>query len=78
DEENSEIHAICYLDPEYRASHGLDTEEKAKEHMTPDFEKFNSEMPGYKKIADFRITDTEFEKSTTHKIQRFKIDAIKK
>ncbi|MBR5428652.1 MAG: hypothetical protein IK118_09915, partial [Clostridia bacterium] len=78
DEENSEIRAICYLEPEYRASRGLDTAEQAKAHMTPDFEQFNSEMPGYKRIADFEITDTEFEKSTTHKIQRFKIDAIKK
>ena len=45
--------------------------------MLPDFEKFNSEMPGYKKIADFDIADREFEKSTTHKIQRFKIAAIR-
>ena len=77
DEKNSGIHAICYLDPDYRAEHGLDTAEDAKAHMLPDFEKFNSEMPGYKKIADFEITDKEFEKSTTHKIQRFKIAAIR-
>lgn len=77
-ESNAEINAIVYLDPEYRAAHGLETPEQAKAHMLPDFETFNSGMPGYKKIADFDIADTEFEKSTTHKIQRFKIAAIKK
>lgn len=78
DESNAGIHALCYLDPDYRAEQGLDTIEKAKDHMLPDFEKFNSEMPGYKKIADFDVVDKEFEKSTTHKIQRFKIAAIRK
>jgi long-chain acyl-CoA synthetase len=77
EEHNSDINAICYLDPEYRVFHGLDTAEKAKAHMLPDFEAFNRNMPGYKKIADFSIADTEFEKSTTHKIQRFKIAVIK-
>ena len=77
EENNSEINALCYLDPEYRAANGLDDAQQAKEHMLPDLEKFNSEMPGYKKIADFGIVDKEFEKSTTHKIQRFKIAAIK-
>ena len=46
--------------------------------MMADFEAFNSIMPGYKRIADFEVVDKEFEKSTTHKIQRFKIAAIKK
>ena len=77
DEQNSGIHAICYLDPEFRAENGLDSPELAKAFMLEDFEKFNSAMPGYKKIADFEIVDREFEKSTTHKIQRFKIAAIK-
>ena len=77
DEANSGIHAICYLDPEFRAENGLNAPELAKAFMLEDFEKFNSEMPGYKKIADFEIVDREFEKSTTHKIQRFKIAAIK-
>ncbi len=77
EEHNSEIRAICYLDPEYRSANGLETVAQAKAHMLPDFERFNSGMPGYKKIADFDITDTEFEKSTTHKIQRFKIAAIR-
>ena len=78
DEQNSDIHAICYLDPQYRADNGLDGNDAAKAHLQPEIERFNSEMPGYKKIADFEISETEFEKSTTHKIQRFKIAALKK
>jgi len=77
DEKNEGIHAICYLDEDFCSQHGFESAEEAKSYMTEDFERFNSEMPGYKKIADFDLTDTEFEKSTTHKIQRFKIAAIK-
>ncbi len=78
DEENSGIFAICYLDSDFCAENGIKTTDSAKEYMQNEMDAFNSEMPSYKRITDFFITDKEFEKNTTHKIQRFKIAAVKK
>ena len=44
--------------------------------MQNDMDDYNREAPGFKRISDFEITEKEFEKSTTHKIQRFKIAAV--
>lgn len=78
DEENTGIYAICYPDGDFCAEKGVETAGEIKEYMRKDMDAFNSEMPAYKRIADFFITDKEFEKSTTHKIQRFKIAAVNK
>jgi len=76
DKEGTGLNAVFYLDREYRAEHGLETAEQAKDHMLADINSFNSVEPGFKRIQNYSISDTEFEKSSTHKIQRFKIAAI--
>ncbi len=67
------IFAAIYLDEDFRKEHGLKTNEQAKQYMQPDMNSFNSEMPSFKRLTDYEVVDKEFEKSTTHKIQRFKI-----
>ena len=78
DEENSGIFAICYPDMDFCKEKGFFDTDSIKEFMKADMDAFNSEMPAFKRITDFYITDKEFEKNTTHKIQRFKIAAVKK
>lgn len=76
-DENNGIYAMIYPDPEFLTEKGIGFEE-IKSYMQNDINEFNSLMPGFKRLTDFEIVDKEFEKSTTHKIQRFKIAAIKK
>lgn len=78
DEKNTGIYAILYPDSDFMSEKGLISAEEIKEFIKKDMDIFNSEMPSYKRISDFFITDREFEKSTTHKIQRFKIAAVNK
>lgn len=78
DEENSGIFAICYPDMDFFREKGLEDTDCIKEYMKADMDAFNSEMPAFKRINDYYITDREFEKNTTHKIQRFKIAAVNK
>ena len=78
DEENTGIYALIYPDSDICARSGAETAGEIKEYIRPQLDAFNSEMPAYKRITDFFITDKEFEKSTTHKIQRFKIAAVNK
>lgn len=75
DKDNTGIYAIFYLDRDFVREHGLDTLDRQKEFMKDDVRRFNSEMPGFKRLTDYEMTDREFEKSTTKKIQRFKITA---
>ncbi|MCR5042487.1 MAG: AMP-binding protein [Clostridia bacterium] len=76
DESNTGIYAICYLDEDFRAENSLTDSAAAKKRLLDDVSLFNSEMPSYKRITDVQISDSEFEKNTTHKIQRFKIAAV--
>lgn len=78
DEENSGIFAICYLDSDFCRENSLSDEQSQKAYMQPFMDSFNSSMPAFKRITEFYITDKEFEKNTTHKIQRFKIAAVNK
>lgn len=78
DKDNTGIYAICYPDSEYFVGKGLENDEDIKKHIQPDIDAFNAQMPSYKRLNGFFITDKEFEKSTTHKIQRFKISAANK
>lgn len=77
DEKNTGIYAIVFLDPTFVRENGLDTPEKEKDFMKNDFNAFNTTVPSFKRITDFDITDSEFEKSSSHKIQRFKISAVR-
>ena len=76
--DNSGIHALCYLDRDFCKEHNLDTPETQKAFMEDDMKAFNRDVPSFKRISAYEITEKEFEKSTTHKIQRFKIAAVNK
>lgn len=67
------IYALCYLDPDYCREHALDTEEKKLAALRSDLEGYNRDMPTYKRLSDVRISETEFEKNTSKKIQRYKV-----
>lgn len=77
DEGNTGIYAIVFLDRSFAEENGLDTPEKQKSFMKKDVDLFNGSVPSFKRIADYDITDREFEKSSSHKIQRFKIAAVR-
>lgn len=71
DEDNTGIYAACYLDDEYLTEHGI-TDRYA--YLMNDISKFNSKIATFKRITDVVIYDTEFEKTTTKKIKRFKVE----
>ena len=77
DEKNTGIYAVVFLDRMFASENGLDSPEKEKQFMKKDFDAFNGAVPSFKRITDFDITDKEFEKSSSHKIQRFKIAAVR-
>ncbi|MBQ7637653.1 MAG: AMP-binding protein [Clostridia bacterium] len=78
DESNTGIYALVYPDPEQMRDLQLETPGEIKAYMENDVQAFNRDMPGFKRIADFEIVSQEFAKNTTHKIQRFKIAAVRK
>ncbi len=78
DKDNTGIYAIIYPDGDFVEEKGLENEEEIKKYMKADIDAFNADMPSYKRLNGFSVTDREFEKSTTHKIQRFKISAVNK
>ena len=67
------IYAICYLDSEFCKAHNLNTSEEKRAYLMEDVRKYNQKMPSFKRIADVQISETEFEKTSTKKIQRFKV-----
>lgn len=73
DEENTGIYASCYLDPDYLENNGIDD---AYAYMMNDIQKFNQSVPSFKRIRDILISDEEFEKTTTKKIRRFKVQKL--
>ena len=76
DADNTGIYALIFPDPDFRKEHDLADPAAMKAFMQPDMDFYNREAPSFKRITDFEITEKEFEKSTTHKIQRFKIAAV--
>lgn len=73
DEEGTGIYAMCYLDPDFCQANGLDDVEAKHEYLMKDIKKFNQKMPSFKRITDITIREAEFEKTSTKKIQRFKV-----
>ena len=73
DSEGTGIYAICYLDSDYCKAHNLNTSEEKRAYLMEDIRKYNQKMPSFKRIADVQISETEFEKTSTKKIQRFKV-----
>jgi len=76
DDDGTGIYAICYLDPDFCSEHGLDSSEAKRAFLQKDVQLFNKDMPGFKRLTDVVISEAEFEKNTTKKIQRFKIKAV--
>jgi len=70
---NVGLAAMVYLDREFCGEQHLETPAHQKNYVLEKLKSFNYDMPGYKRIGDVEIRETEFEKNTTHKIQRFKI-----
>ena len=73
DSEGTGIYAVCYLDPDFCLANGLSTAEEKHDRLMADIKKYNQRMPSFKRIADVEISDSEFEKTSTKKIRRFKV-----
>ncbi len=78
DEELGGICALIYPDPDFCKEHALTDPEQIKDFMQDDINTFNAEVPSFKRLMDYQISQSEFVKNTTHKIQRFKIAEINK
>jgi len=62
-----------YPDPDFCKANGLTSPEEIKIFMRADIECYNRSEPGYKRLSDYQIRLTEFEKNTTQKILRYKV-----
>ena len=78
DEELGGICALIHPDPDFCREHNLNDVEQIKAFMQDDINSFNAEVPSFKRLMDYQISQSEFVKNTTHKIQRFKIAEINK
>ncbi len=78
DEALGGICALIYPDGDFCRDHQLTDPEQIKKFMQEDINSFNASVPSFKRLMDYQITQSEFAKNTTHKIQRFKIAAINK
>ncbi len=78
DEDLGGICALIHPDPDFCREKGLSDPEQIKAFMQEDINTFNSEVPSFKRLMDYSISQSEFVKNTTHKIQRFKIAEINK
>jgi len=65
------IVAEIYPDAEALAAHGITD---AKAYFDEQVKAANDKMISYKRVGMVKLRDTEFEKNTSRKIQRFKID----
>lgn len=74
----SGLYGHIYPDMDYCAAQGLATNEEIRKFLKKDIDAFNRGEPSYKRLSDFEIRDTEFEKNTTHKILRFKVPSTAK
>lgn len=80
EKEGEVIAALIVVDAEslieYAETHGHKiTEEFIRTMIDKEVKKCNSELAGYKQIKKFTIRDNEFEKTTTQKIKRYKVEA---
>ena len=68
--DDKQLRAEVFLDKDaVQAMGDIDIVSKLRKDITD----VTGELPVYKKIADIKIRDTEFEKTTTNKIKRNKI-----
>lgn len=73
DEKGLGLYASAFLDPEYIADNGItDPYKKVME----DIHIFNKTVPSFKRISNVSLVDKEFAKTTTQKIQRFKVEKV--
>ncbi len=61
-----------YLDPEFCEKNGLENITHKKQFIQNDLNIFNSHVSGYIRIYNVVVRESEFEKSTSQKIQRYK------
>ncbi len=61
------IVADVYLDPEHT---GSASQAELRERLEQDIRRLNNRLPAYKRVQEVRISQTEFEKTTTRKIKR--------
>lgn len=73
DDDGTGIYAICYLDPDFCRDNGINDPLYKHDYLMKDIKKLNQKMPSFKRITDVTIAEKEFEKTTTKKIQRFKV-----
>ncbi|MCQ2478179.1 MAG: AMP-binding protein [Clostridia bacterium] len=73
DEKGLGLYASAFLDPDYIADNGItDPYKKVME----DIHIFNKTVPSFKRISNVSLVDKEFAKTTTQKIQRFKVEKV--
>ena len=75
-EKNSEgedviITASAYLDPQFTGEVGMD---RARQIFESDVNRANKRIAVYKRIGQTMVEETEFEKTTTKKIRRNKVN----
>jgi long-chain acyl-CoA synthetase len=70
DSDEQVITALVY--PDYEQLEGL-TKEEIYEKVSVEIESINRELPQYKQIRQIIIRETEFEKTTSRKIKRYKL-----
>ncbi len=73
DAEGLGIYATCYLDPDFIAENGI---ANPYEYLKNDLVKFNKSVPTFKRISDVKISETEFQKTTTRKVKRFTVEKM--
>jgi long-chain acyl-CoA synthetase len=74
EEKETTITAEVYLDSEYIEAKGIND---PKDQLQKDIDMINKTIPYYKNISEVRIRETEFDKTTTKKIKRFKAGGVK-
>ncbi len=67
------LFAHIYPDREFCASEGLRSTEDIRAFVRRDIDAFNRAEPTYRRIGDFAVRETAFEKNTAQKILRYKI-----
>ena len=73
DEEGTGIYANAFLDADYLQAHEVSD---PYEYLMNDVRTFNKSVPPFKRITDVHISKEEFEKTTTKKIKRYKVEKV--
>lgn len=69
-EEDHKLIALIYPDKDYMTANNI-TEDQYAKLFTHEMKAINKRLPGYSKVVNFRIQETEFEKTPKRSIKRF-------